>query len=149
MVVVVGAGVEANDRHTVLCLVRIALPVVEVGGEAMNDARNDHCVVRIVSVVVVVVAAATVVDLETVVMIDTNTVPCWVDIALGGTVAVATVVEAETGVIETAATNDTHTVHCSVHTALALVRADTHPYKRSHVADGFGARSLLEVHRQV
>lgn len=60
-------------------------------------------------------------------------------IALVGAVAVATVVEPERGVIETERMNDTHTAHCSVHTALAL--ADIRQYKRSRVADSFGARS--------
>ena len=142
---VVGAGVEVNDRHTVLCLVRIGLAVVEAGGEVTNNAYSDHCLVRIVPVVVVAVAVA---ELEKVLRIDTHTVPCLEHIALCGTVAVAAVVEAERGVIETAATNDTQIVHGSVHTALALVRADIHPYKRSHTADGSGARSLLAVHRQ-
>lgn len=127
-----------SDRGTVLCLVRIDLAVVEIGGEGRNDAHSDHCLVRTVPVVA---AVAPVVEVETVMMTDTHTVPCWVHIALVGTVAAAAVVEVETGVIGTGTTNDTHTVPCSVHTALALVRADTHPYKRSRVADSFGARS--------
>ena len=133
----VGVGVEVSDRDTVLCLVRIALAVVVVGGERRNDVHSDYCLVRTVPVVV---AVATVVEVETVMMTDTHTVPCWVHIALVGTVAVAAV-EVERGVIGMAAKNYIHTVHCSVHTALALVQAGIHPYKRSRVADSFGARS--------
>jgi hypothetical protein len=136
----VGVEVEASDRGTVLCLVRIDLAVVEVGGEWRNDAHSIHCLVRTVPVVV---AVATVVEVETVMMTDTHTVPYLAHnvLVLVAAVAVAVVVEIERGVIGTTATNDIHTVHCSVHTALALVRADAHPYKRSHVADSFGARS--------
>lgn len=128
-----------GDRGTVLCLVRIALAVVEVGGEVRNDAHSDDCSMHIALVVVAAVGAS-VLELGTAMMTDTHTVP-WVHIALVGAVAVATVVEAERGVIETEPMNDTHTAHCSVHTALALALADIHPYTHSRVVDSFGARN--------
>lgn len=65
--------VGVSDRGTVLCLVRIALAVVEVGGEVRNDAHSDHCLMRIALVVVAAVGA---IELETVMMTDTHTVPC-------------------------------------------------------------------------
>lgn len=118
---------------------RIALAVFEVGGGAMNDACSDYCLRYIEMAVIVFVAVAAVVEVETVVMTDSHAVA----------VAVGAVTEIEEETTETAALNCTHTAHCSVHTALAPVQADIHLHKRSHIADGLDSRSLLAVRRQV
>jgi hypothetical protein len=124
VVVAVGVEIEVADRHTVPCLVHIALAGV---------------------------VAVAVVQLETPVMTDMHTVPCWVHIALLVVVADVAVHEVETGATETAATNGIHIVRCSVHTALALalalVQADVHPHKHSHIADSSAACNRQGVRR--
>lgn len=63
-----------SDMHTVLCWARIALAVVEVGEEVMNDARSNHCLACIAWFEIVAVVDAGRWVTETAAMNSTHTV---------------------------------------------------------------------------
>lgn len=63
-----------SDMHTVLCWARIALAVVEVGEEVMNDARSNHSLACIAPFEIVAVVEAGRGVTETAAMNSTHTV---------------------------------------------------------------------------